>query len=281
MIAGPHIVCFGAAQWDIIAHGTSSARGHDVQGRVRSRPGGVALNAAMALAAAGLAVTLVSAVGDDRAGVALVETITAAGVGTETVLVYPDTPTGRYVAIERVDGELVAAVADMAALDAMTADHLPLGDLPPASAWLVDSNLSPAILRSVAGQPDRPPLFASAASEAKATRLRPILGQLAGLYCNRLEAEAICAVGLNAARAAAEALVGRGAARAVVTDGRLPAADAGGHGATVQQPSPGTIRSVTGAGDALMAAHLAAVVQGARPDEALAAGMAAAARLTA
>lgn len=234
----------------------------------------------MTLAGMGIAVTLVSAVGDDRAGGALVETIGATGVATETVLVYPDTPTGRYVAIERVDGELIAAVADMAAVDAIAPEHLPLASLRAASAWLVDANLPPAVLRSLAGQQGRPALFANATSEAKATRLRPLLGQLAGLYCNRLEAEAICAVGLNASRAAAEALVGRGAARAVVTDGALPAADAGHHGATVQQPSPGRIRTVTGAGDALMAAHLGAVLQGARPDEALAAGLSAAAALT-
>ena len=278
MVEHPHIVCFGAAQWDILAHSSSSARGADMPGEVRSRPGGVALNAAMGLAALGLSVKLVSAVGQDRAGAALVEVIAGQGIETETVLVYPDVPTGRYVAIERVDGELIAAVADMAVLETVEPAHLPFHALRPAQAWLLDANLPASVLRAIASQPGRPPLFADAASEAKAAKLRPLLDRLAGIYCNRKEAEAICAVGLNAARAAAEALVGRGAARAVVTDGALPAADAGSHGVAVLRPPGGAIRSLTGAGDALMAAHLGAALNGARPDEALAAGLDAAAR---
>lgn len=272
----PHVVCFGAAHWDIIAHGLSGARGPDVPGTVRTRPGGVALNAALGLAALGLAVTLVSAVGEDAEGQALLAATARAGVTTQTVLVYPGAATGRYVAIERVDGELVAAVADLSALERLEPEHLPLERLAPAAAWLIEANLPAPVIRALAMQPGRPPLWADAASPAKATRLRPVLGQLAGLYCNRLEAEAICAVGLNAARAAAEALVGRGARRAVVTDGAQAAADAGAHGVAVLRPAPGPVRSVTGAGDALMAAHLAAVLRGARPDEALAAGMTAA-----
>lgn len=273
-----HIVCFGAAHWDIIAHCTSGARGADVPGTVRSRLGGVALNAALGLAALGLTVSLMSAVGEDAEGQALLAETAAQGVKTDAVLIYPGAATGRYVAIERVDGELVAAVADVAVLEAMEPAHLSLSRLTHASAWLMDANLPAPVIRALAGHPERPPLYADAVSPTKALRLRPVLGQLAGLYCNRMEAEAICAVGLNAARAAAEALVGRGVRRAVVTDGPLMAADVGPHGVTTLKPGAGPIRSVTGAGDALMAAHLAAVLRGARPDEALAAGLQAARR---
>jgi sugar/nucleoside kinase (ribokinase family) len=273
-----HLVCFGAAHWDIIAHARSGVLGADAPGTVRSRPGGVALNAALGLAALGLAVTLVSAVGDDAEGRTLLAETAARGVVTEHVLVYPDLPTGRYVAIERVDGELVAAVADVEALDTLMPEHLRLDRLPPADAWLMEANLPAAVIRAIAAHPGRPPLFADAVSPAKAQRLRPVLGQLAGLYCNRMEAEAICAVGLNAARAAAEALVGRGVARAVVTNGPQAAADAGPHGVSVLRPVNAPVRSVTGAGDALMAAHLAAVLRGARAEAALAEGLAAAHR---
>lgn len=274
----PHLVCFGAAHWDILAQGRTGGRGPDTPGVVRTRPGGVALNAAMGLAALGIAVTLVSAIGDDAEGQALLAAAEAAQVTTDLVLIYPDMPTGRYVAIERVDGDLVAAVADMTTLDAVQPGHLPLDRVPRADGWLIDANLPAPVIRAIAAHPSRPPLFADAVSQTKATRLRNVLGALDGIYCNRLEAESICAVGLNAARAAAEALVGRGVRRAVVTDGALAAADAGRHGVAVQRPAAGPVRSVTGAGDALMAAHLAAVLRGARPEEALAAGLAAARR---
>jgi sugar/nucleoside kinase (ribokinase family) len=272
----PHVVCFGAAHWDVIARARAASRGVDTPGRVEVRPGGVALNIAAGLAAAGLRVTLVAAIGDDEDGRRLAQEARGLGIDTSCLMLYENAATGRYVAIERPDGELVAAVADTLALDSVRPEHLPLGLLPRADAWLADANLPAAVLRALAEAPDRPPLLADAASEAKADRLRPILGRLDAVYCNRAEAEAICATGLNAARAAAEALVARGARRAVVTNGPLPAADAGAHGVVTLRPDPGPIRSATGAGDALIAAHVARLLAGARPEEALAAGLAAA-----
>lgn len=274
----PHVVCFGAAHWDVIARARAGVRGPDAPGTVRTSSGGVALNIALGLAALGIAVTLVSAMGDDAEGRALIALLSAAGVDCAGVLLYPGLPTGRYVAIERSDGELAAAVADAATLDGMAPEHLPLDRLAPAEAWIMEANLQPAVLRALAARPGRPPLYADAASEAKASRLHPVLGRLDGVYCNRAEAEAICAIGLNASRAAAEALLARGARRAVVTNGPLPAADAGPHGVVSLRPEQAPIRSVTGAGDALIAAHLAAVLRGARADEALADGLAAARR---
>ncbi|MFN3614343.1 MAG: PfkB family carbohydrate kinase [Rubrimonas sp.] len=261
--------------------GTSSraragARGPDAPGRVQTRPGGVALNVAAGLAARGLRVSLAAAVGDDAEGRALAEWLRGAGVSPALLMVYENVATGRYVAIERPDGELLAAVADTLALDSILPEHLPLNPAPAADAWLIDANLPAPAIRRLACEPGRPLLMADAASEAKADRLRPILNQLDVIYCNRAEAEAICATGLNAARAAAEALCARGARRAVVTNGPLPAADAGPHGCVTLRPDPSPIRSVTGAGDALIAAHVAALMTGARPDEALAAGLAAA-----
>ncbi|TVQ57634.1 MAG: kinase [Rhodobacteraceae bacterium] len=271
-----HVACFGAACWDVIARPRAGGRGADVPGSVETRPGGVALNVALALAAAGLRVSLIGAVGDDDEGRLLAARLRAAGVGVDGLMTYEGAATGRYVAMERVDGDLLAAVHDASALDAMAPEHLPLAGLPPATAWFVDANLPAPVLKALAAAPDRPPLMADAVSVAKAAKLRPHLGQIATLYCNRSEAEAICATGLNAARAAAEALVRRGAARAVVTDGPQAAADAGPHAAVTLRPAAGALRSATGAGDALIAAHLAAHLGGARPEEALAAGLAAA-----
>lgn len=274
----PHVICFGAAHWDVIARASAGGRGPDTPGSVETLPGGVALNAALGLASAGIAVSLVAAVGDDAEGRALIAFMERSGIGTAGILTYNHVPTGRYVAIERADGELVAAVADAAALDAMQPGHLALDGLTAARAWLIDANLPAAVIRAICGASARPALIADAVSQTKAVKLRAVLPQLDAIYCNRAEAEAICATGLNAARAAAEALVKRGARRAVVTDGALPAADAGAHGVVTLRPAATPIRSVTGAGDALMAAHLATWLLGGGPGEALAAGLAAAHR---
>ncbi len=270
------IVCFGAAHFDVIGRARPGARGADAPGMVETRPGGVALNVACGLAAHGLDVGLVSAVGDDAEGRALRAALEGCGVRAEGLVVYNGAPTGRYVVIERADGDIIAAVADTTAVDAVTPEHLDLGLHIRARGWFIDANLPSSVVRALACAPDRPPLSADAASEAKAVRLRPTLARLDVIYCNRREAEAICATGLNAARAAAEALVSRGARRAVVTDGALPAADAGAHGVATLRPETAPLRSATGAGDALIAAHMAALLQGANPRDALAAGLAAA-----
>jgi sugar/nucleoside kinase (ribokinase family) len=270
---GFRVICFGAAHWDVVGRPRPGARGRDAPGLVSRFAGGVALNVAVGLAAGGIAATLVAAVGDDAEGRELAEFVSEAGVDASGMLAYSGAPTGRYVALERADGELLAAVADSRALDALLPEHLPLASLPKADAWFLDANLPPTAIRALAHAADRPPLFADAVSEEKAARLRDALGLLDTVYCNRAEAEAICATGLNAARAAAEALVIRGARRAVVTNGPLAAADAGPHGVVSLKPERSVVRSATGAGDALMAAHIAARLRGARPDEALAAGL--------
>lgn len=274
----PDIVCFGAAHWDVIARIEGAAQGADTPGRVERRPGGVALNVARALAAAGCRATLVAPLGDDEAGERLRAALKEDEIATEGLLVRNGAPTGCYVAIERADGELLAAVADAAALDALTPAALPLDRHLAAQAWFLETNLPVPVIKALAERPERPALVADAVSQAKAPKLRPILDRLATLYCNRAEAEAICTTGFEAAAAAAGALVELGAARAVVTDGPHAAADAGRHGVTALRPADGGLRSVTGAGDALLAAHLTATLRGGDAETALAAGLAAARR---
>jgi len=274
----PEVVCFGAAYWDVIARAQAPTPGPDTPGRVERRPGGVALNVARALAAAGCRVAMVAPLGDDEEGRRLLSALSAEGVEIEGLLVGSKAPTGCYVAIERADGELLAAVADAAALDAMTLADLPLGRFAGAKAWFLETNLPGTVIQDLAARPERPALVADAVSQAKAPKLRPVLDRLETLYCNRAEAEAICATGFAAAEAAAQALVARGVARAVVTDGPLAAVDAGPHGVTSLRPEAGALRSVTGAGDALLAAHLAATLAGSGPEAALATGIAAARR---
>ena len=179
------------------------------------------------------------------------------------------------MAIEDDEGELLAAVADAAALDALTPADLSLDRALGAEAWFLDANLPAEVIRALAARERRPPLIADAVSPAKAQRLRPILDGLNGLYCNRAEAEAICAARFETAEAAARALVARGVTRAVVTDGPHAVADAGRHGVASLRPAGAALRSVTRAGDALLAAHLAATLKGQRPEAALAAGLAA------
>jgi sugar/nucleoside kinase (ribokinase family) len=264
------------------------ARGADVPGRIATVPGGVALNIAVALAGLGLRPALLGAVGDDPEGAALVAAMAARGVGAGWLTVTPGLATDRYMAIEDAGG-LVAAIADARTLETAGAAILaPLADgrlgsaaRPWAGPVVIDGNLSDDVLAGIADSP----LFAAAAlhlvpaSPGKGARLAPLAAHpRATLHVNLSEAALIAGAGMPDAQTAAEALVARGAARAVVTDGARAAADAArGRATAVALPPAVAVARVTGAGDVFTAAHLAATMQGCCPAAALAAALAAAA----
>ena len=283
------VLCIGAVLWDVI--GRSPARmkpGADVPGRIRHIPGGDALNVAAALAARGQAAAVLGAVGRDPEGEALLAALRAAGVGTDWIHRDPRLPTDVYMAIEDPEG-LIAAIADAHSLEAAGEAVLaPLRDgrlgsarAPWRGAVVVDGNLTTAQLSAIAGDPAlaAADLRVVPASPGKAERLAPLIGPAhVTLYLNRAEAETLAGHPCASAAEAAAAVVARGAARVLVTDGARPAACAA-RGAEVLtcQPPAVSIARVTGAGDCFLAAHYVAETAGQDRAAALAAAVAAAA----
>jgi sugar/nucleoside kinase (ribokinase family) len=285
----PSLLCIGSVLWDIIGRSASAMRqGSDVPGRITRLPGGVALNIAMALARFGLRPALLSAVGRDAEGDELVDT--CAGLGLETGFLYrsDDLPTDQYMAIEGAGG-LVAAIADAHSLEAAGDKILrPLSDgrlgrdaAPYDGTIALDGNLTQLLLERIATDPalSRADLRVAPASPGKAERLLPFLTHpRAVLYVNLEEAGVLLQTRFASAAPAAEALVARGAARAVVTDGGNPAAEARTGAPTLDRTPPDVlVTRVTGAGDTFMAAHIAAELAGADRADALARALSAAA----
>lgn len=287
-IARKRVLCIGAMLWDVIGRtALPMTAGADVPGRISHIPGGVALNVAIALARQGLAPTILSAVGHDAEGDALIAAACARGVDCSHVARDTDQPTGVYMAIEDPGG-LIAAIADAHGLEAAGEAILaPLrnGALASAAApWpgavMLDSNLTPAMLAALLAEPAlaQADLRVAPAGDGKAARLRPLLVRRAMLYVNRIEAEILVGRRFPDAGAAAEGLVAAGAGRALVTDGAHPAAEAAADAQTLTaRPPPVTIARVTGAGDTLMAAHLAGEAAGLTRAQALTAAVASAA----
>lgn len=288
MAGAPDIVCIGSVLWDIIGRAPAPMQaGADVPGRIIRQPGGVAMNVAMALRRFGLRPALLSAIGRDAEGEALIAECRRLGLIADHIHRSDDLPTDRYMAIEDGNG-LIAAVADARSLEAAGARVLAAlenGALGSAAApWkgaiAIDGNLTGALMAEIAGSP----LFALAdlrvasASSGKAERLLPFLGHgRATLYVNLEEAGLMMNRRFAAAPEAAEALRARGLARALVTDGGRAAAMAAPEGVFQALPPAVAVTRVTGAGDTFMAAHIAAERQGARGAAALDAALRAAA----
>jgi len=262
--------------------------GSDVPGRITQLPGGVAMNIAMTLRRFGLNPALLSAVGQDAAGVQLVREAQEMGLICDYLYRSDDLPTDRYMAVEGANG-LIAAIADAHSLETAGDKILaPLNDgrlgsknRPFEGMVALDGNLTVSLLGKIANDP----LFAKAdlrvapASPGKAERLRPFLDQSrATLYVNLEEAQSLCQQAFTSSSAAAQNLIERGAERALVTDGGNEAAEADASGLRNASPPEVLVARVTGAGDTFMAAHISAERDGAAPQSALEQALSAAAR---
>lgn len=282
------ILCIGSVLWDVIGRAPSVMRqGSDVPGRITRLPGGVAMNIAMTLARFGLTPALLTAIGRDAEGDALMAACAARGMVTDLVYRSDDLPTDRYMAIEGANG-LIAAIADAHSLEAAGAKILAalsdgrLGSAaaPYAGRVALDGNLTLDLLTDIT----RSPLFAAAdlrvapASPGKAERLLPFLAAGRGtLYVNLEEAGLLCQTRFANSRDAALGLLAMGALRVVVTDGGADATDGRPDGLLSLTPPQVLVTRVTGAGDTFMAAHIAAETRGADPLAALDRALAAAA----
>jgi sugar/nucleoside kinase (ribokinase family) len=246
------------------------------------------MNIAVTLRRFGMTPALLTAIGRDAEGEELVAACARMGLVTGQVYRSDDLPTDRYMAVEGANG-LIAAIADAHSLEAAGDKVLrPLGDgrlgsaeAPWAGPIALDGNLTEALLAGIAASPlfARADLRVAPASPGKAERLLPLIGHPGvTLYVNLEEAKLLAKTGALTAPEAAEALVARGARRAVVTDGGNPCADAlAGAGVVADAPPAVMVTRVTGAGDTFMAAHLVAERRGAGRAEALAAALRAAA----
>jgi pseudouridine kinase len=223
--------------------------------------GGVARNVAENLGRLGVAVALVTQLGDDTGGRALRDDCAMNGVDVSGVIVSAVHPTAEYVAIVDVAGELVIAASATAAIDALSIASLGAAfDEDARTAWTFADCTLPALVLAAFLEDRRaggPPLAIDAVSIAKTERLPSDLRGLDLLFLNEDEARAL--LGTDASGDAVElarAVRKRGPTAVVLTCGARGAVVAEGNATTEIAGVPATPVDVTGAGDALIAGTL-------------------------
>jgi pseudouridine kinase len=243
------IVCIGGACIDRKYHVLAQARpGTSNPARAQIGFGGVARNVAENLARLGVNVALITALGNDQNAAALLHHTKLAGVDASRIIRNATFPTSEYAAVIGTGGELLIGAAETRAIDAMQIEDLQeRWSGVAASRWVfVDCNVPEHVLawciERARGSGVR--VAIDAVSEAKVQRLPQDLSGIDLLILNEMEARASTTAGARAV------IVTRGSQGLLVNGSvQLPAVSA-------------NCVDVTGAGDALAAGVLYALLRG-------------------
>jgi sugar/nucleoside kinase (ribokinase family) len=252
-------------------------------GRWFQEAGGGGFNAARGLARLGHDVSMVAPRGGDAEGESVARAAEEAGV-TDRCFTFLDRRTPSYTAILDASGNLIVALADMELYGLFSPRRLrqrALRDLIGESRLvLVDANL-PAETLTMAltlAKEAGARTAAIAISPAKVPRLAGGFAFLDHLFMNEAEASAIGGKASETAEAWPAILRAVGIRGGVVTrGGRAAVAFSGDTVACVHPPALSALADVTGAGDALAAGFLSALMRDAALGDCLRAGVAAAA----
>jgi len=281
------VLVLGSAAVDTITYPQSALEeGVAVPAHMRTASGGVARNIAENLARLGQPVMFISVVGQDAAGDQILAELQTLDVDTRAVIRVPDYPTGRYVGVLRPEGGLYYGFHDMRISHAITPEHVRAHEnlFQQAAALVIDASLPKATLRTAFSLARKAglPVVADPTSPQLARNLRPYLPRLALVTPNLQEAVALLERPLDPARfdevtRAARDLVARGVNMAVITLAEFglcyATPDASGHVSALRTE----IIDPTGAGDALTAVLLYALLNDFPVDDAVRLGISAAA----
>ena len=261
-----HVI--GGVNMDIAGTPAGELRqGDSNPGHVTLTPGGVGRNIAENLCRLGRRVSLVTVMGEDAYAEMIREHCRNLGIGLECCLTDPLGRTSTYLCLNEGNGDLHAAVADMAICDQMTPEKLEpfLPELNAGSMVIADANLPEETLAWLA-QRITIPMAADPVSCAKAERLRPLLPKLTLLKLNVPETELLTSMEIRGdgdLGRAADALHRIGVRRVYISlGGRGVWADDVREGGELIPCFPGVIVNTTGCGDAFVAAAADAFLSG-------------------
>ena len=227
--------------------------------------GGVARNVAENIARLGTKSSLVSILGQDENGQAIRANLMSLDIDTQHVATSRDHATAEYVAVLDPSGDLALGLADMAIFEALTPSflHRVWPDL--SGSWIfADCNLPSPTLHELIGlaRQGSPMLAVDAVSALKVMRLPRDLTGVGLLFLNQDEAQALLGMPGALPHELAAALLERGAARVVLTLGEAGLIAMDSAGRIRGEAIPVQVVDATGAGDALIAGTLVAMLEG-------------------
>ncbi len=284
---GQPVLVIGAAGVDVVTRLQTDAQlDTSNPARIRTSSGGAARNVAENLARLGQPVNLLAVIGKDYHGDEVLTSTRQAGVDVTHIHRVSSYPTGFYMAVLNEKGRLQYAFDDMRILAELTPSYLTYHQdlFEAASLVFLDANLPEATLETVFELSARYtlPVCADPTSRALAPRLTPYLNRLRLIVPSVAEAGILTGNTFDAADTASvlagvRALVNCGVDIALITMSEFglcyATSETSGHIPALHT----TITDPTGAGDALTAAVIYALLNEIEIDDAARLGAAAAA----
>jgi pseudouridine kinase len=280
------VLVIGASTLDIVGRlSVMPETGTSTPAKIRPTFGGVARNVAENLARLGQKVSLITVVGETNFGDQLLQETASAGVDVSASIRTEEFRTSTYLAVVTPSGQLQFGLDDMRALSTLKPEHIKerANLFKDASMVFVDMNLSPATLRSIFSQARmaKIPVCADATSKKLAPRLIPFLSRLKLVTANSDETSILCegncqVTNRQTAIQAARYLISKGVEYALIPMAEFgvcyAASEISGHIPAIRT----SILDPTGAGDALTATLIFALINEIPLDDAVQLGIAAA-----
>ena len=280
------VLAIGGAGVDIVGRLKSELHaGTSNPAQIRYSFGGVARNVAENLARLGQPVRLMTAVGEDEPADRLLDVLLQAGVDIGAVLRSTEGKTGTYLAVFDSAGNMQIALDDMRIVSELTPQYIRqfAGLFEDASLLFIDASLPKDTLRTVMSlaAPGSPAGLCRSYLSAAGASPAPLCPRFFMVTPNSSEASILCEPSQQVsnrrqALQAAKCLVSQGVDVAIITlaeqglcyatseiSGHIPALRTG-------------VLDPTGAGDALVAAVIFAILNGIQIDEAMRLGVSAA-----
>ena len=280
------VLVIGASGLDVVSRLEGDLRmATSNPARIRASFGGVARNVAENLARLGQPVSLLSAVGKDRLGEDILAHTRHAGVDTSRVYATDKYPSGFYMGVLDVNGHRQFAFDDMRVLDELTDAYISYHQdlFEQCGLVFVDANMPESGLNVTfqLAKKYKIPVCADPTSSTLAPRLVPYLREIKLIAPNSNEAGFLTgrpfdASDMDAALEAARYLVNQGVGLAFVTLAEFgvcyATSETNGHIPAIRT----SVVDPTGAGDALTAAIIFALMNDIDIDDAARLGVSAA-----
>ena len=280
------VLVIGAAGLDIVGRISENMEmGTSNPAQIRFSYGGTARNVAENLARLGQSVRLITAVGVGSKGDQLLDYIQHAGVDVSESMRSAELSTGSYLAIVDSEGEMQIALDDMGAVKSLKSAYLRerYRLFKNASLLFIDTNLPEKTIKTAMSLARRAklPVIADPTSISLAPKLNPYLEQLFLVTPNGAEAAVFCeqdfdATDPNQAVDVAKHLVGQGVRIAIISLAEIGVCYATSETSGYVPAIRTEILDPTGAGDALTATVIFALLNDIPLDDAVRLGVSAA-----